>query len=154
MRVLAIFLAVSVAAAIPSLALPIPNRGKQLFIAIKGRRLGNTLVAMTPDSRSVIREWCEDNPTYDFISAVVRHRTDGCQVTFTRHVMKDDYIPRVEHLDLSFPYAQQPLYRFFEDGAWIQGFYRNSVKDIGPKESMPGPDDLPLPPSFHSPRHT
>jgi hypothetical protein len=52
--------------------LPVPNRGKQLFLATKGRPAGDVIVPMAPDTRPVIREWSRYNPTYDFISAVFR----------------------------------------------------------------------------------
>jgi len=117
--------------------LPVPNRGKQLFLATKGRPSGDVIVPMAPDRRPVIWEWSRYNPTYDFISAVVRHTPDGCRVNFTRYVMKDDYVPRIEHLELSFPYSQQPLYRFFDDGVFVIGFYRRSPTDIDRNEVVP-----------------
>jgi len=117
--------------------LPVPNRGKQLFIAIKGRPSGGVIVAMSPDSRPVIQDWSRYNPTYDFISAVVRHVPDGCLVTFTRYVMSDDYVPRIDRLELSFPYSQQPLYRFFDDHVYVIGFYRRSPTDIDRNEVIP-----------------
>jgi hypothetical protein len=119
--------------------LPVPNRGKQLFVVIRGRPSGDVIVAMAPDRRPLIREWNRDNPTYDFISAVVRHKRDGCRVTFTRYVMREDYVPRIERLELSFPYSQQPLYRFFDDHVYIIGFYRRSPRDIDRNEVVPGP---------------
>jgi hypothetical protein len=122
---------------LPAQQLPVPNRGKQLFFATKGRLHGDVIVPMAPDSRPVIREWSRYNPTYDFISAVVRHTPDGCRVTFTRYVMREDYIPRIERLELSFPYSQQPLYRFFDDHVHIIGFYRRSPTDIDRNEVVP-----------------
>jgi hypothetical protein len=119
--------------------LPVPNRGKQLFIATKGRRSGDVIVALSSDRRPVIQEWNRYNPTYDFISAVARHMPDGCRVTFTRYVMSEDYVPRIERLELSFPYSQQPLYRFFDNNVYIIGFYRRSSKDIDRNEVVPGP---------------
>jgi hypothetical protein len=119
--------------------LPVPNRGKQLFLATRGRPSGDVIVAMAPDRRPVIQEWNRDNPTYDFISAVVRHVPDGCRVTFKRCVMREDYVPRIERLELSFPYSQQPLYRFFDDHVYIIGFYRRSPRDIDRNEVVPGP---------------
>jgi hypothetical protein len=117
--------------------LPVPNRGKQLFLATKGRPSGDVIIPMAPARRQVIREWSRYNPTYDFISAVVRHTPDGCRVTFTRYVMKEDCVPRIEHLELSFPYSQQPLYRFFDDGVFVIGFYRRSPTDIDRNEVVP-----------------
>jgi len=118
--------------------LPVPNRGKQLFLVTKGRPNGDVIVAMAPDSRPIIHEWNRYNPTYDFISAVVRHMPDGCRVAFTRYVMREDYIPRIERLELSFPYSQQPLYRFFDDHVYIIGFYRRSPTDMDHNEVVPG----------------
>jgi hypothetical protein len=119
--------------------LPVPNRGKQLFITIKGRPSGDVIVAMAPHSRPVIQDWSRYNPTYNFISAVVRRMPDGCRVTFTRYVMSEDYVPRIERLELSFPYSQQPLYRFFDNHVYIIGFYRRSPTDIDRNEVVPGP---------------
>jgi len=137
-RTRTLFLVLIVSAALLSAQqLPVPNRGKQLFIATKGRPAGDVILPMTPDRRPVIRDWSRYNPTYDFISAVVHHTSDGCQVAFTRYVMKDDYVPRVEHLELSFPYSQQPLYRFFDNGVLVIGFYRRSPTDIDRNEVVP-----------------
>jgi hypothetical protein len=117
--------------------LPVPNRGKQLFIVTKGRPSGDVIVAMAPGSRPVIQDWKRYNPTYDFISAVVRRMPDGCRITFTRYMMREDYVPRIERLELSFPYSQQPLYRFFDDHIYIIGFYRRSPTDIDRNEVVP-----------------
>src|SRR5262249_57898203 len=57
--------------------LPVPNRGKQLFLVTKGRTSGDVIVAMAPDSRPVVQEWNRHKPTYDFISAVLPHMPDG-----------------------------------------------------------------------------
>jgi len=136
-RTRTLFLVLIVSAALLSAQqLPVPNRGKQLFIATKGRPAGDVILPTT-DRRPVIRDWSRYNPTYDFISAVVHHTSDGCQVAFTRYVMKDDYVPRVEHLELSFPYSQQPLYRFFDNGVFVIGFYRRSPTDIDRNEVVP-----------------
>lgn len=89
---------------------------------------------MTPNERAVVQEWNIYNRTYDLISGVVQPANDGCNVAFTRYVMKDDYLPRVEKLDLFFSYRKQPIYRFFDDDVWIVGFYRNSVGDLDPNE--------------------
>ncbi len=117
-------------------ALPTPNRGKQLFVLIEGRDGYGPIVAITEPSRWVIQEWNRFNPTYDFISAAVTRSAVGCKGSFTRYVMQKDYIPRVEHADLAFPYTEQPRYRFFDYGH-IKGFYRNSVRDIDAHEFMP-----------------
>jgi hypothetical protein len=116
--------------------LPTPNRGTQLFALIEERGGYSTLVAITEPSRPVIQTWHPGKGTYDFISAVVKRTGAGCRVSFIRYVMKEDYIPRVEHLDLAFLYAEQPRYPFFDYG-YIIGFYRNSVDDIGPREFLP-----------------
>lgn len=138
MRTRTLFLVLIVSAPLLSAQqLPVPNRGKQLFLATKGRPAGDVIVPMAPDRRPVIREWSRYNPTYDFISAVVRHKPDGCVVTFTRYVMKEDYVPRIERLELSFPYSQQPLYRFFDNGVFVIGFYRRSPTDIDRDEVVP-----------------
>ena len=79
---------------------------------------------MTSDHRAVIQEWNKDNPTYDFILADVHHNADGCRVSFTRYVMKDDCIPHTEHLRLNFPYAAQPRYRFFDDKVHVIAHHR------------------------------
>ena len=100
---------------------------------------------MTPKSRPLIQEWNKYTGTYDFISALVRRSGDGCKVSFTRYVIKADYIPRIERLNLTFPYHKQPLYCFFDENVWVTGFYRHSARDIDLKELLPGPDDLPLP---------
>src|SRR6266480_6120175 len=112
-----------------SAELPVPNRGTQLFALIEERGGYPTLVAMTPPHRPVIQQWHCCKGIYDFISAVVTSTNTGCKVSFTRYVMKEDYIPRVEHLELMFPYTSQPRYPFFDYG-YITGFYRNSVDDI------------------------
>jgi hypothetical protein len=116
--------------------LPAPNRGTQLFVLISERHVGTLIVAMTPTKRPVLQLWNRYNPTYDFVSALVRHTASGSKVAFTRYVMADDYIPRVEHLDLVFTYTEQQRYRFFDIGS-IVGFYRNSTHDIEPFEFMP-----------------
>jgi len=92
-----------------------------------------------PSGGPPIQNWSRYNPTYDFISAVVRRVPDGCRVTFTRYVMSEDYVPRIERLELSFPYSQQPLYRFFDDHVYIIGFYRKSPTDLDRNEVVPGP---------------
>jgi hypothetical protein len=88
---------------------------------------------MTRDKRRLLQEWNPYNPTYDFVSAAVRRTSDGCEVAFTRFVMADDYVPRVEHSALVFPYARQARYKFFDIGS-IAGVYRNSPRDINLRE--------------------
>jgi hypothetical protein len=114
--------------------LPVPNRGTQLFVIISLPTVeGLLVVAMKPARRPVLQKWNRRNPTYDFVSAVVQHTADGSKVDFTRYVMAQDYIPRVEHLDLRFPFSAQPNYKFFDIGS-ITGFYRNPARDIDPRE--------------------
>jgi len=115
--------------------LPAPNRGTQLFVLINARRVGTFVIAMTPAKRPVFQIANRYNPTYDFVSALVRHTREGSKVAFTRYVMAEDYIPRVEHLNLPFNYAEQRRYRFFDIGSII-GFYRNSANDFDPREFM------------------
>jgi hypothetical protein len=114
-------------------ALPTPNRGSQLFFLFEGYA---TVVAMDTPSRPVIETWHRDYPTYDFIFATRRRTASGSIVSFTRYVMKDDYYPREEHLELTFPYIEQPRYQFFDSG-YVVGFYRHSVDDINPREFWP-----------------
>jgi hypothetical protein len=64
------------------------------------------------------------------------HRSAAAKVRFTRYVMKDDYIPRTEKLELFFPYSKQAHYQFFDIGM-ITGFYRKSWKDFDPHELWP-----------------
>jgi hypothetical protein len=111
-------------------ALPVRNRGTQLFVLISGPLIGgpqggSLIVPITPANHFVLQQWNRCNATYDFVSAVVHRRDNGCRVTFTRYVMAQDYAPRIEHLDLVFPYTQQLRYQFFDIGS-ITGFYRNS----------------------------
>jgi hypothetical protein len=113
-----------------------PNRGKQLFLVIEERRGPTRVVAMNEPSRLIIQEWNRYNPTYDFISAVVTITKTGCKVDFIRYVMKDDYMPREEHVARSFPYTEQLRSRLF-DFAYITGFYRNSIDDIDDQEFRP-----------------
>ena len=115
--------------------LPAPNRGTQLFVLIRDSRVGDQIVAMTPAKRWVFRLGNRYNPTYDFVSAVVRRTIGGSKVAFTRYVMADDYMSRVEHLELVFSYTEQRRYRFFDIGSII-GFYRNSIHDVDPREFM------------------
>ena len=121
--------------------LPVPNRGTQLFVLIGSRHSGTYIVAMTPAKRSVFQQWNRYNATYDFVSAVVGYTSNGCRVGFTRHVMAGDCIPRIEHLDLTFPYTQHPRYQFFDIGS-ITGFYRNSPDDIDPRAFIEHPSHL------------
>jgi hypothetical protein len=114
-------------------ALPTPNRGTQLFFLFEGYA---TVVAMDTPSRPVIETWHRDYPTYDFIFATQRRTASGSIVSFTRYVMKDDYYPREEHVELTFPYMEQPRYQFFDSG-YVVGFYRHSVDDINPREFWP-----------------
>lgn len=125
--------------------LPTPNRGRQLFLFIEGGSFPDLdgagpsetlVVAMDEPSRPVVQAWRPDYPTYDFIYAAAKQTGAGSTVRFTRYVMGDDYCPRQEKLELTFPYAEQHRYRFFDYGH-ITGFYRHSVDDIDPREFMP-----------------
>ena len=113
--------------------LPVPNRGKQLFVLIEAH--GTHIIAMTPPTRPVIQEWNCCNPTYDFVSAVVQPTSEGSKVSFSRFVMGADYVPRTEYSTRVFPYTNQPRYRFFDAG-YITGFYRNSVEDFDAREFL------------------
>jgi hypothetical protein len=107
-----------------------PNRGKQLFLWMEGRGL---VVAMDELRKAVSQAWHRDYPTYDFIYTTLEQTASGCAAHFTRYVMGGDYSPRQEELDLTFSYAEQPRYRFF-DHEHITGFCRNSAADIDPRE--------------------
>jgi len=109
-----------------------PNRGTQLFVLIQKKDGQTHIIAMKP-RRRVIQEWNRYTGTYDFVSAVVRRTRDGSRVSFTRYVMKEDYSPHVQQLDLIFPYIAQRDYPFFDVGSII-GFYRNSPEDIDARE--------------------
>ena len=124
--------AVTVAAS----SLPIPNRGTQLFLLLESPAGVYMVMAMDERSRPVLQQWNRYDPTYDFISAVATATEKGYKLSFVRYVMTEDYIPREEHAELSFPYAEQPRYRFFDNG-YIRGFYRNSVRDIDAHEFLP-----------------
>jgi len=134
-RILAFFALASVCST-AVLALPTPNRGTQLFMLFEARSGEAQVVAMDEPSRWVTQQWNRYNPTYDFISAAAKRTDSGCILSFIRYVMKEDYIPREEHAELTFPYAKQPRYRFFDYG-YITGFYRNSVHDIEAHEFFP-----------------
>ena len=109
-----------------------PNRGTQLFVLIQKKDGQTHIIAMKP-RRPVLEGWNRYTGQYDFILGVVRRTRDGSKVRFTRCVMKEDYVPCVQQLDLLFPYATQPHYRFFDIGSII-GFYRNSPDDIDERE--------------------
>jgi hypothetical protein len=130
-----VFFAVACVCSTAALGLPTPNRGTQLFMLIQERGGEAQVVAMDEPSRWVIQQWNRYNPTYDFISAVAKRTDTGCKLSFIRYVMKEDYIPREEHAELAFPYAEQPRYHLFDYG-YITGFYRNSVHDIDDREFL------------------
>jgi hypothetical protein len=130
------FVLVLIAATVAASNLPVPNRGTQLFLLLESPAGVYMVVAMDEPSRSVLQQWNRYNPTYDFISAVATPTGKGYKLIFVRYVMTDDYIPREEHAEFSFPYTQQPRYRFFDRGH-IRGFYRNSVHDIDAHEFLP-----------------
>jgi hypothetical protein len=110
----------------------LPNRGTQLFVLIQDSTAIH-VIAMTQRGRTVLQSWDHYSPRYDFVSAMVTPLPDGAKVTFTRCVMKTDYIPRVESTELVFPYAKQAHYSFFDIGTII-GFYRNSPSDFDVRE--------------------
>jgi hypothetical protein len=112
-----------------------PNRGKQLFVIVE-KSPEVSVITMTPAERDILAHWNRYNPTYDFISAVVITVADGSKVRFTRYVMKSDYIPRVETVELFFPYTKQAQHHFFDIGTII-GFYRNSPEDFDAHELWP-----------------
>ena len=114
----------------------LPNRGKQLFVIISGTEHGTHIIAMTPSKRDVLGGWNCYNPTYDFVYAVVESTQDGSKVQFTRYVMKDDFIPRTQNLELFFPYSKQAQFSFFDIGSII-GFYRNAPTDFDIHEIFP-----------------
>jgi translation elongation factor P/translation initiation factor 5A len=124
---------------IASPRLPAPNRGTQLFLVMEPKQPepGGVIVAITERRTDVYQTWHPAKGTYDFITAVVTSQfAGGTTVNFTRSVMTQDYVPRVEQSEFTFPYAEQPRYRFFDFGH-ITGFYRNSVEDFSPREFMP-----------------
>jgi hypothetical protein len=111
--------------------LPLPaNRGTQLFLLIEGGG-GSRFAALHEPRLSILQQWNRDDPTYDFISGVVEQTDTGCKLSFVRYVMKEDYIPREQHVQLNFPYTEQPRYPLFDYGH-VTGFYRNSVNDWNP----------------------
>jgi hypothetical protein len=122
---------IATAAVLRGSGLP-PNRGTQLFVLIQEKDGQTQIIAMKP-RRPVIQEWNRRTGAYDFVSAVVRRTGDGSTVRFTRYAMKDDYAPRIQRLDLTFPYSVQAHYQFFDAGS-IVGFYRNSPDDIDARE--------------------
>jgi hypothetical protein len=134
-RALMFVVAVS-AATVAASSLPIPNRGTQLFLLLESPAGAYMVMAMDEASRPVLQQWSRYNPTYDFISAGATPTGKGYKLSVVRYVMTDDYIPREEHAEFSFPYTQQPRYRFFDRGH-IRGFYRNSVHDIDAHEFLP-----------------
>jgi hypothetical protein len=106
-----------------------PNRGKFLTLVVESGGKISLGVGMEVSSKWITQSWNVHDPTYDFIFAVVNRSDFGCKVSFTRYVMKYDYLPREEHLEAEFPYSQQARYPFFDYG-YVIGFYRNSWEDI------------------------
>jgi hypothetical protein len=137
-QVLAI-LAATLSWPIASPRLPAPNRGTQLFLLMEPRQPepGGVIVAITERRTDVYQTWHPAKGTYDFVTAVVTNQfAGGTTVSCTRSVMMEDYVPRVEQSKFTFPYTEQPRYRFYDFGH-ITGFYRKSVEDISPREFMP-----------------
>jgi hypothetical protein len=106
-----------------------PNRGTELLLLMEADGRAWEVTAMDAPSKWISQEWNQHNSNYDFIMAVLSRSDSGCKVSFTRYVMKDDYLPREEHFQGEFPYSQQARYPFFERG-YIIGFYRISFDDF------------------------
>jgi hypothetical protein len=112
-----------------------PNRGTELLLLMEADGRAWEIVAMETPSKWISQEWNQYNSTYDFIMAVLSRSDSGCKVSFTRYVMKDDYLPLEEHFEAEFPYSQQARYPFFERG-YIIGFYRISFDDFDRNEIL------------------
>jgi hypothetical protein len=131
--------ALAVALSFPTIlasSLPIPNRGKQLFLVLDGSARAFLVTALDEPHKWILQSWHREWAFYDFVLATVARTANGSEVSFTRYVMSDDYIPREEHAKLSFPYTEQPRYPFFDHG-YVTGFYRNSAWDIDAHEFLP-----------------
>ncbi|MDQ2868045.1 MAG: hypothetical protein M3R59_06490 [Verrucomicrobiota bacterium] len=120
-----------------AISLP-PNRGTQLFLLMETGGAARKIVAFEEPRKWILQTWNVANPSYDFIVAAGKRTETGWQISFTRWVMRDDYIPREEHSEVEFPYTQQARYPFFDHG-FVIGFYRNSVDDIDEHEFRPPP---------------
>ena len=130
MKSRALLLVLSVVAVFSSRAeinLP-PNRGTELILLLDagGARL---ITAMDEPSKWISQQYNKYDSSYDFIMAVSSRSGTGCKLSFTRYVMKDDYVPREEHFEAEFPYSQQARYRLFDFG-YVIGFYRNAWDDL------------------------
>ncbi len=126
--------AVAVICSSAAISLP-PNRGTELILLMEADGAAWEVTAMDAPSKWIYRGWNQHNSTYNFIMAVSSRSDSGCKVSFTRYVMKDDYVPREEHFEAEFPYSQQARYPFFE-GGYIIGFYRISFYDFDPHEIL------------------
>jgi hypothetical protein len=135
LRILVLVVALSFPT-IPVSSLPISNRGKQLFLALESSAGVFLVTALDEPRKWILQSWHRDLGFYHFVLAVTRPTADGSQVSFTRYAMGADYFPREEHKTLSFPYTEQPRYRFF-DHEYVTGFYRNSPRDIDAREFFP-----------------
>jgi hypothetical protein len=136
---LLVILAATLSWPIASPRLPASNRGTQLFLVMEPKQpeLCCGIVAITERRTDVYQVWHPAKGTYDFITAVLTSQfAGGTIVSLTRSVMTEDYVPRVEQSEFTFPYADQPRYRFFDFGH-ISAFYRNSVEDFSVREFMP-----------------
>jgi len=120
--------AVAVICSRAAISLP-PNRGTELILLMEAGGEARLVTAMETPSKWIYQGWNQHNSTYDFIMAVVSRSDTGCTPSFTRYVMKDDYVPREEHFEAEFPYSQQARYPFFDCG-YVIGFYRNSWDDL------------------------
>jgi hypothetical protein len=113
-----------------------PNRGTQLFLLMEAGGAAWQVVAIDEPRKWVLQTWNVHNPTYDFVLAFSKRTETGWNVSLTRWVMTDNYVPREERFEVEFPYRQQARYPFFDHGSVI-GFYRNSVHDIDEHEFLP-----------------
>src|SRR5438874_335723 len=133
-RALLLLSALAVVCAKAAINLP-PNRGTELLLLMEADGRAWEITAMDAPSKWISQEWDQHNVAYDFIRAVLSRSDSGCKLSFTRYVMKDDYLPREEHLEAEFPYNQQARYPFFERGHII-GFYRISFDDFDRNEIL------------------
>ena len=124
-----------------------PNRGTLLILLLEAGGQAATAVAMDVPSKWIVQSWNKYDATYNFVLARASRSDTGCKVSFTRYVMKDDYIPRGEHFEAEFPYSQQARYPFYDYG-YVIGFYRYSWHDFDHHELFfPQSSNQPLQPT-------
>ena len=131
MKSRALVLVLSVVAVFSSRAeinLP-PNRGTELILLLEAGGAPWLITAMDAPSKWISQGYNKYDSSYDFIMAVSNRSDTGCKLSFTRYVMKDDYVPREEHFQAEFPYSQQARYPLFDCG-YVIGFYRNAWDDL------------------------